>query len=141
MVAEQELSASVDGKWAKQSEDAHGNPLVMVNVLAHDLKLCLAQWPASEKRYEPGVLREQLAQLFESYPSLRLLTMDALYAERDLYQAIVGHGRDYLVRIKGNQRRRWRHWPTGLPRRNWGSLGRRPWKKSGCDREAACLDR
>ena len=32
-----------------------------------------------------------------------LLTMDALYAERDLCQAIVSHGRDYLVRIKGNQ--------------------------------------
>ena len=103
VVAEQELSASVDGKWAKQSEDANGNPLVMVNVLAHDLKLCLAQWPASEKRYEPGVLREQLAQLFEGYPGLRLPTMDVLYAERDLCQAIVGHGRDYLVRIKGNQ--------------------------------------
>ena len=57
VVADQELDASVDGKWAKQSEDAQGNPLVMVNVLAHDLKLCLAQWPASEKRYEPGVLR------------------------------------------------------------------------------------
>ena len=103
VVADQEVNASVDGKWAKQSEDANGNPLVMVNVLAHDLRLCLAQWPASEKRYEPGVLREQLAQLFERYPGLRLLTMDALYAERDLCQAIVGHGRDYLMRIKGNQ--------------------------------------
>ena len=60
----------MDGKWAKQSEDKGGNPLVMVNVLAHDLRLCLAQWPASEKRYEPGVLREQLAQLFERYPGL-----------------------------------------------------------------------
>ena len=40
----------------------------MVNVLAHDLRLCLAQWPASDKRYEPGVLREQLAPLFERYP-------------------------------------------------------------------------
>ena len=103
VVADRELNASVDGKWARQSEDANGNPLVMVNVLAHDLKLCLAQWPASEKRYEPGVLQEQLAPLFERYPGLRLLTMDALYAERDLCQAIVGHGRDYLVRIKGNQ--------------------------------------
>ena len=62
----------------------------MVNVLAHDLRLCLAQWPASEKRYEPGVLQEQLAPLFERYPGLRLLTMDALYAERGLCQAIVG---------------------------------------------------
>ena len=100
---DQELNASVDGKWAKQSVDANGSPLVMVNVLAHDLKLCLAQWPASEKRYEPGVLREQLGQLFQSYPGLGLLSMDALYAERDLCQAIVSHGRDYLVRIKGNQ--------------------------------------
>ena len=103
MVADEELKVSVDGKWAKQSEDGNGNPLVMVNVLAHDLKLCLAQWPAAEKRYEPAVLREQLGQLFESYPGLRLLTMDALYAERDLCRAIVCYGRDYLVRIKGNQ--------------------------------------
>ena len=65
VAADQELDASVDGKWAKQSEDAQGNPLVMVNVLAHGLKLCLAQWPASEKRYEPRVLREQLGRLFE----------------------------------------------------------------------------
>ena len=74
-----------------------------MNGLAHDLGLCLAQWPASEKRYEPGVLREQLGQLFEGYPGLRLLTMDALYAERDLCQAIVSYGRDYVARIKGNQ--------------------------------------
>ena len=58
---------------------------MMVNVLAHDLKLCLGQWPATEKRYEPGVLREKLGRLFEDYPGLRLLTMDALYAERDLW--------------------------------------------------------
>ena len=45
MVADQELDVSVDGKWAKQSQDKGGNPLVMVNVLAHDLRLCLAQWP------------------------------------------------------------------------------------------------
>ena len=102
MVADQEVNASVDGNWPKQSEDAKGNPLVMVNVLAHDLKLCLAQWPASGKRYEPGGLREQLDPLFESYPCLKLLTMDALYAERHLCQTIVNHGRD-LVRIKGNQ--------------------------------------
>ena len=59
-------------------------PSVMVNVLAHDLKLCLSQWPASEKRYEPGVLREQLGALFERYPGLGLLAMDTLYAEPDL---------------------------------------------------------
>ena len=37
VVAGQELDASVDGKWAKQSEDAQGSPLVMVNVLAQPM--------------------------------------------------------------------------------------------------------
>ena len=40
-----------DGKWAKQSTDVSGNPLELVNVLAHDLKLRLAQWPLAERRY------------------------------------------------------------------------------------------
>ena len=93
----------VDGKRARQSEDARGNPLGMVNVLAHGLKLCLAQWPMTEKRYEPAVLRSRLERLFEHYPGLRLLTMDALYAERDLCLAIVSYGRDYMVRVKGNR--------------------------------------
>ena len=97
------VTVSVGGKWAKQSEDAWGNPLGMVNVPAHDLKLCLAQWPMTEKRYEPAVLRCRPELLFEHYPGLRLLTMDALYAERDLCQAIVSYGRDYLVRVKGNR--------------------------------------
>ena len=132
MVADRELNASVDGKWAKQSEDVSGNPLVMVNVLAHDLRLCLAQWPASDKRYEPGVLREQLAPLFERYPGLRLLTMDALYAERDLCQAIVGHGRDYLVRVQ----RESADGAGGIDRRvcrggTWGAAGGDSGKKAG----------
>ena len=76
------------------------HPLI-VNVLAHDLRLCGPVAGIGED--EPGVLQEQLAPLFERYPGLRLLTMDALYAERGLCQAIVDHGRDYLVRVKGNQ--------------------------------------
>ena len=92
---------------AKQSTDVAGNPLELVNVLAHDLKLCLAQWPLSERRYEPAVLRDQLGPLFERYPGLQVLTMDALYAERDLCGAIVTLGKDYLVRIKGNRPAVW----------------------------------
>ena len=141
VVADRELNASVDGKWAKQSRDAKGNPLVMVNVLAHDLRLCLAQWPASEKRYEPDVLREQLAQLFERYPGLRLLTMDALYAERDLCQAIVSHGRGYLVRIKGNQPEALAALADGFAVEELGEPEAETLEKSGGDREAAHLDR
>ena len=113
----------------------------MVNVLAHDLRLCLAQWPASEKRYEPGVLREQLGRLFEDYPGLRLLTMDALYAERDLCQAIVSQGRDYLVRIKGNQPEVLAALNDGLAGEELGEPQAEPVEKSGGDRETADLDR
>ena len=141
MAADQEVNASVDGKWAKQSEGANGNPLVMVNVLAHDLKLCLAQRPATEKRYEPGVLREQLGQLFEGYPGLRLLTMDALYAERDLCQAIVNHGRDYLARIKGNQPEALTALADGFAGKELVEPEAETVEKSGCDRAAAYLDR
>ena len=52
-VPDRELAAAVDGQWAKQSQDAAGQPPAMVNVLAHEPKLCLAQWPLTEKRYEP----------------------------------------------------------------------------------------
>ena len=112
----------------------------MVNVLAHNLRLCLAQWPASEKRCEPRVLREQLAQLFERYPGLRLLTMDALYAERDLCQGIVSHGRDYLVRIKGNQPEALAALADGFAQEELEEPEAETLEKSGCDREAANLD-
>ena len=108
MLADQELNASVDGKWAKQSEDA------MVNVLAHDLRLCLAQWPASEKRYD-GVLREQLAPRALSRPA----AADHGRPLCGACQAIVGHGRDYLVRVKGNQ-------PTVLAALTDGFAGEEP---------------
>ena len=141
VVADQELDASVDGKCAKQSEDTRGNPLVMVNVLAHDLKLCLAQWPASEKRHEPGVLREQLGQLFQRYPGLWLLTMDTLYAERDLCQAIAGHGRDYLVRLEGTQSGALEALTDGFAGEELGEPQAETLEKSGRDRETAYLER
>ena len=97
------VNAAVDRKWAKQSIDAAGNPLAMVNAPVHDLKLRLAQWPLADRRHEPVVLQGQLGSLFERYPGLQLLTMDARYAERDLCGAIVALGKDYPVRIKGNR--------------------------------------
>ena len=51
LASDQGMRAAVDGKWAKQSTDVSGNPLALVNVLAHDLKLRLAQWPRAERRY------------------------------------------------------------------------------------------
>ncbi len=85
------------------------------------------------------MLGEQLGQLFEDYPGLRLLTMDALYAERDLCQAIVSHGRDYLVRIKGNQPEVLAALADGFTAEELGEPQAETVEKSGGDREAADL--
>src|SRR5262244_2505274 len=36
------LTAAVDGKTSRQSHDADGDPIHVLNVFAHDLKVCLA---------------------------------------------------------------------------------------------------
>ena len=41
--------------------------------------------------------------VFELLPLLRLLTGDALYAQRPLVEALQAHGCDYLFQIKANQ--------------------------------------
>ena len=87
------------------------------------------------------MLREQLGQLFARYPGLRLLTMDALYAERDLCRAIVSHGRDYLVRVKGNQPTVLAALADGFAVEELGEPEAETVKKTGCDRETARLDR
>ena len=87
------------------------------------------------------MLRELLGRLFEGYPGLRLLTLDALYAERDLCQAIVSQGRDYLVRIKGNQPEVLAALPDGFAGDELGEPEAESVEKSGGDTETENLDR
>src|SRR5689334_7532683 len=51
-------AAAVDGKTSKQGHDAAGDPIHMLNVFAHDLGLCLAQFPVTDgKPTEPQALK------------------------------------------------------------------------------------
>jgi hypothetical protein len=98
------LTAAVDGKTSKQGHDADGDPIHVLNVFAHDLRICLAQWPAGDgKATEPEVLKAHLGELFAAYPTLQLLTGDALFAQRPLAGLIVAAGRNYLFAVKDNQ--------------------------------------
>jgi hypothetical protein len=98
------LVVAVDGKTSKQGFDGQDHPIQMLNVFAQDLKACLGQWPlAGDKSTEPEVLKAHLSELFAQYPALRLITGDALYAQRNLAEIIVQFGHDYLFQIKGNQ--------------------------------------
>src|SRR4051812_110180 len=98
------LTAAVDGKTSKQGHDAHGDPVYMVDVFAHELNLCLAQFPVTGgKPTEPQALKDGLAELLDHYPSIRLVTADALFTQRPLARAILEADRDLLFAVKDNQ--------------------------------------
>jgi len=104
ILASTAITTAVDGKAAKQMKDENGDPLLMLNIFAQKLKLHLASWSVrGDKTNEPGCLKNHLEELFTMYPCLKLLTGDAIYAQRPLLLAIQEHHRDYLVQIKENQ--------------------------------------
>jgi len=104
ILADPTLVGAVDGKAAKQMKDDEGNPILMLNVFAHTLKLHLASWEVhGDKTNEPGCLMKHLEELFEMFPCLQLLTGDAIFAQRPLLEALRNHGRDYLFQVKENQ--------------------------------------
>jgi hypothetical protein len=98
------LTVAVDGKTSKQGHDAHGDPVHMLNVFAHDLHLCLAQFPVTGGTpTEPQALKGGLAELLEHYPSIRLFTADALFTQRPLARVLLEADRDFLFAVKDNQ--------------------------------------
>lgn len=98
------LTAAVDGKAAKQMYDKDENPLYMLNVFVHDIKVTLDQWSVrGDKTNESGCLKKHLEKLFDAYPALKLLTGDAIFAQRPLLEAIQEHGCGYLFQVKENQ--------------------------------------
>src|SRR3954452_11968512 len=98
------ITAAVDGKTSKQGHDAQGDPIHMLNVFAHDLDLCLAQFPVTAgKPTEPQALRHALQELLAHYPFIRLFTGDALFTQRPLAQVLLGADRDFLFAVKDNQ--------------------------------------
>jgi hypothetical protein len=99
-----QLVAAVDGKVAKAMPDQNGDPLYMLHVFVHNIKVTLEQWSVrGDKTNEPGCLKKHLEELFETYPGLQLLTGDAIFAQRPLLKALKELGRDYLFQVKENQ--------------------------------------
>lgn len=103
LIKSKEFTASVDGKAMRNVKDENGLAIMLVNVFAHDLKLAIAEYPIKAKEGEPTVLKEALARLFDQYPGLKILIGDAAFSGRELNEAIISLGRDYIVQIKENQ--------------------------------------
>jgi len=76
----------------------------MLNVFLQQAKVTLDQWSiGGDKTNEPGSLKNHLVELLTAYPALRLLTGDAIYAQRPLLELLKTEGCDYLFQIKANQ--------------------------------------
>jgi hypothetical protein len=97
-------AAAIDGKTCCQGLAADGSPVQMLNVFLQQAKLALDQWSiGGDKTNEPGSLKNHLSELLTAYPALRLLTGDAIYAQRPLVELLKAEGCDYLFQIKANQ--------------------------------------
>lgn len=104
ILPDEPLTAAVDAKTSCQGLDADGEPVQLLTVLVHDLKIILGQWSVrGEKTNEPSVLKNHLAELTTNFPLLKLITGDAIYAQRPLAEALLDENCDYLLQIKGNQ--------------------------------------
>lgn len=99
-----DVTVAVDGKTSKQGHDANGEPMPMLNVFAHDLGLCLAQFPVTDgKPTEPQAFRQGLKELLEHYPFIQLFTCDALFTQRPSARVLLEADRDFLLAVKDNQ--------------------------------------
>lgn len=104
VVPDEPLTAAVDAKTSCQGIGEDGQPVQLLTVLVHKIKLVLGQWSVhGEKTNEPNVLKNHLAELTAHFPLLKLITGDAIYAQRPLAAALLEERCDYLVQIKGNQ--------------------------------------
>ena len=76
----------------------------MLNIFLHNVKVSLISYSVrGDKTNEPGCLQVHLEALFEHYPLLKLLTGDAIFAQRPLLEVLQEHGCDYRFQIKDNQ--------------------------------------
>jgi hypothetical protein len=98
------LTVAVDGKTSCQGIDSDGEPVQLLTVFVHRLKLAIGQWSVrGDKTNEPGALLKHLPELLADYPLLQLITGDAIFAQRPLAEALREANCDYLVQIKANQ--------------------------------------
>jgi predicted transposase YbfD/YdcC len=95
---------AIDGKTVRRSFDRkHGrSPLHLVSAFATEQGLVLAQRATEEKRGELAVLPDLLDGL-----ALKgcLVSLDALACRPEIAERIVGRGGDYLLALKGNQKK------------------------------------
>ena len=98
------LIVAVDGKVSKQMLDEEGEVLQMLNAFVHNMQVVLWEWSVKgDKTNEPGCLKKHLGELLSQFPHLKILTGDAIFAQRPLLEVLKNHHVDYVFQVKENQ--------------------------------------
>jgi len=104
LLQEQPLTVAVDGKVSKQILDEEGEVLQMLNAFVHGMKVVLWEWSVKgDKTNEPGCLKKHLGELLSQFPHLKILTGDAIFAQRPLLEVLKSNNVDYVFQVKDNQ--------------------------------------
>lgn len=90
---------AVDGKTLRGVHEGAG-PTHLLHLFAHESALVLDQVLVDAVRDEVAATKTWITALADTFPGLRVLTADALYADRDLCAAIVAQEYAYLIRLK-----------------------------------------
>jgi len=91
---------AVDGKAVRGAKGRDGKAPHLVAALAHGIGAVLGQVAVDSKSNEIPAVRE----LLKAFADLTgaVLTMDALHAQHDTAQAVLGRGADYVMTVKAN---------------------------------------
>jgi hypothetical protein len=104
LLQDKPLTVAVAGKVAKQILGEEGAVLQMPHVFVHDMKIVLWEWSVKgDKTNEPGCLKKHLGELLSQFPLLKILTGDAIFAQRPLLEVLKTHQVDYVFQVKDNQ--------------------------------------
>lgn len=93
---------AIDGKSLRGSVDGAQRAIHMVSAFSTELGLVLGQEKVADKSNEITAIPELLEAL---YIKGLLVTIDAMGCQREIAAKIVEKGGDYLLAVKGNQRK------------------------------------
>lgn len=91
---------ALDGKTLRGSAQQGAGESHLLSALSHRLGVVVAQFAVSDKSHELGHLEPLLDALVLDG---RVVTCDALHTQREVAQAVLSRGGDYLLPVKENQ--------------------------------------
>ncbi|MHB1431778.1 MAG: ISAs1 family transposase [Streptosporangiaceae bacterium] len=94
------LVIAIDGKTVRGARSKAGKAPHLAAALAHGIGAVLGQVATEEKSNEIPAVRDLLAAFADLAGAV--CTLDAMHAQRDTAQAILGRGADYVMTVKAN---------------------------------------